>query len=124
MINQVDLDQARSRRYFLVVIPTEAVGEAVNRYDLAERAARRSGRVADALDEVEAARLLFGRCFQAYPAHDFLRVGQKGEHGGGWGRDLGLAPDDKRFVHGSILAFAEDGILSPNPQSPNLTDSP
>src|SRR5258708_36634320 len=39
-VDQVDLDQARSRRHLLIPVPTEAVGESVDRHDLAERSAR------------------------------------------------------------------------------------
>src|SRR6516162_7352611 len=41
-VDQVDLDQARSRRHLLIPIPTEAVGESVDRNDLAERSACRT----------------------------------------------------------------------------------
>jgi len=39
-----------------------------------------------------------GRGLGAHPVDDFLRIGQEGEDRGGRGRDLGLAPDDKRFI--------------------------
>jgi hypothetical protein len=39
-LDQVDLDQARSRGHSVVTLPAEAIGEAVDRHDLAERAAR------------------------------------------------------------------------------------
>ena len=45
-LGKINLDQARVRRHFLAGLPTEAVGEAVNRHDFAERAARDTGRVA------------------------------------------------------------------------------
>ena len=40
LFEQIDLDQARSRRNGLVALPAEAVGEPVDRHDLAEGAAR------------------------------------------------------------------------------------
>ena len=39
-VDKIDLDQARSRWHLLPSLPTEAVGEAVDRHDLAEYAAR------------------------------------------------------------------------------------
>src|SRR5260221_3225664 len=36
-VDQVDLDQARSRRHLLIPFPPEAVGETVDRHDHAER---------------------------------------------------------------------------------------
>src|SRR5262245_33930265 len=39
-VDQVDLDQARCRWHLLIPVPTKAVGEPVDRYDLAERSAR------------------------------------------------------------------------------------
>src|SRR6202035_6082623 len=35
-----------------------------------------------------------------------FRIGQEGEHGGGRGCDLGLAPDHERFSHRSLLVAA------------------
>src|ERR1700730_16717892 len=49
-VYQVDLDQARSRRHLLIPVPTEAVGESVDRHDLAERSARHAVAVADTFD--------------------------------------------------------------------------
>src|SRR5262245_64065940 len=42
-LDQIDLDQARSRRHLLATLPTEGVDEAVDRHDLSERAARNPG---------------------------------------------------------------------------------
>ena len=39
LLDEVDLDQARSRRNGLIALPAEAVGEPVDRHDLAEGAA-------------------------------------------------------------------------------------
>jgi len=35
----------------------------------------------------------------AHPAEDLLGIGQEGEDGRWRGSDLGLPPDDKRFIH-------------------------
>src|SRR5271169_5271465 len=69
LLDQVDLDETRSRRDLLPPLPTEAVGEPMDRHDFAERTARRAGRVAaDAFDEVESARMRLGRRLGANPA--------------------------------------------------------
>ena len=47
LVDEVDLDEARSRGYLFTALPTEAVGEAVHRHDLAKGAA--GGAVADAV---------------------------------------------------------------------------
>ena len=72
----------------------------MDRNDLAELPARgAAGPPGDVLDEIESARMGLGRRLGAHPAQDLLRIGQEGEDGGGRGRDLGLAPDDKQFIH-------------------------
>ena len=55
LLEQVDLDQARPRRHLLAIVPTEAVGQAMYRHHLAERAAGAAG--AGDIDQVEPARL-------------------------------------------------------------------
>src|SRR5262245_64031200 len=45
-LDQIDLDQARSRRHLLATLPTEGVDETVDRHDLSKRAARNPGVVA------------------------------------------------------------------------------
>jgi hypothetical protein len=50
LFDQIDFDQARSRRHLLVDLPAKTVGEAVHRYDLAECATRRGP--ANAFQEV------------------------------------------------------------------------
>src|SRR5262249_30823045 len=97
--DQIDLDQARSRRHLLATLPTESVDETVDRHDLSERATRNPGVVAaDAFEEVKSARVCFGRRLAAHPADDLFRVGQEGENRSGRRGDMGLAPDD-RAVH-------------------------
>ena len=53
-LDQIDLDQARSRRHlsasFPASLPAETVGEAMDRHDLPERTARRVGAATDAFD--------------------------------------------------------------------------
>src|SRR5262249_44394874 len=65
-VDKIDLDQARAGRHFLAALPAEAVGQAVNRDDLPKGAPRRVA-LADALDEVEPARLRLGRRLRAHP---------------------------------------------------------
>jgi hypothetical protein len=97
---KIDLDQARPRRHFLVSLPTEAVGETVDRHDLAERAARHTAAIAaDAFEEIEPTRMRLGRRRGAHPAQDLFRIGQEGENGRGWSCDLDLALDYERFGH-------------------------
>src|SRR5262249_1682249 len=56
-LDQIDLDQARSRRHLLASLPTEGVDETVDRHDLSKRAARNPGVVAaEAFKEVKSAR--------------------------------------------------------------------
>src|SRR5215467_1505313 len=70
--DQIDLDQTRSRRHLLATLPTEGVGETVDRHDLPERAARHTGVVAaDAFEEIEPARIRLGCCLGAHPAMIF-----------------------------------------------------
>src|SRR5271170_4449960 len=103
-VEEVNLDQARPRRHRVVSLPTKAIGEAMDRNDLAELPARSAaGPAADVLDQVESAWMDLGGRLGAHPAHDFLRIGQEGEDCGGRGGDLGLAPDDERFIHWVLL---------------------
>ena len=103
-VDQVDLHQARARRHILVPLPAETIGEAMDRNDLAELPSRgAAGPPCDVLDEIEPARMGVGVGFGAHPAQDLLRIGQKGEDGGGRSRDLGLAPDHERFIHWTLL---------------------
>src|SRR5271156_3582985 len=102
-VDQVDLDEARSWRYGLAPLPTEAVGEPMHRDDLAELPARHVRAVADAFDEIEPAGVRLGRHLSAHPAQDLFGIGQKGEDGGGWGRDMDLTPDRERFGHQGLL---------------------
>ena len=68
LVDQVDLDEARSWRNRFIPLPTEAIGEPMDRHDFAERPARCAGRVAaDASDRMR----LCGR-FGAHPAQDFF----------------------------------------------------
>src|SRR5262245_53784318 len=106
-LDQIDLDQARSRRHLLAPLPTEGVDETVDRHDLSERAARNPGMVgADPFEEVKPARMCFGRRLAAHPADDLFRVGQEGENRSRRGGDLGLASDDERFIHRCLLRRA------------------
>ena len=60
-LEKIDLDEARARRDLIAPIPTEAVGEAMDRHDLLEGAARRARRVAaDPFDEIKSARVRLG----------------------------------------------------------------
>src|SRR5579862_5928157 len=72
-VDEIDLDQARSRRDFFASLPAEAVREAVDRHDLPERSARRAVAAADAFDEIEPARMRLGGRLRAHPAHDLFR---------------------------------------------------
>ena len=68
LVDQVDLDEVRSWRNRFIPLPTEAIGEPMDRHDFAERPARCAGRVAaDASDRMR----LCGR-FGAHPAQDFF----------------------------------------------------
>ena len=108
-VDQVDLDQARSRRHLVVAVPAETVGQAMHRHDLAERAAGDVCRCADAFERDRARRDGLGRRLGSHPAQDFLRIGQKGENGGRRGRDLGLASDHECIGHRLIsLSSAQD----------------
>ena len=100
-VDQVDLDQARPGRHLFITFPTEAVGEPVDRHDLAERSARHAA--TDALEEIESAGMHLGLRLGAHPAQDLLGIGQEGKDGGGRGCDMGLTPDHKRFSHRSLL---------------------
>src|SRR5450631_2070083 len=97
MIDQVDLDQARPRRHLLVVVPSEAVGEAVDRNDLGKLAA--GDVLAGDVDEVKPAGMRFQRRLRAHPAQDFLRIGEESEHGRRRRSYLNLASDYERFNH-------------------------
>src|SRR3546814_5817310 len=55
LLDQVDLDEAGTRRHHLAAVPAEAVGQAVHRHHLAEGAAREAG--AGDIDEIEPAGL-------------------------------------------------------------------
>src|SRR5271156_3588692 len=84
----------------LAALPTEGVGEPVDRHDLPERAARNPRVVAaDAFEKVKSARMCFGRCLRAHPADDLFRVSQEGENRGWRGGDLGFAAHDKGLLH-------------------------
>ena len=76
-VDQVDLDQARSRRNDLAALPTEALGETMDRHDLAEGAASVAS-PADAFDEVESTRMRLSGRVRAHPAQDLLGIGQEG----------------------------------------------
>src|SRR6516165_5005410 len=60
-LDQIDLDQARSRRHLLATLPAEGVDETVDRHDLSKRATRNPGVAADAFEEVKSARMCFRR---------------------------------------------------------------
>src|SRR5262249_9302160 len=110
-LDQIDLDQARSRRHLFATLPAEGVDETVDRHDLSKRATRNPGVAADAFEEVKSARMCFGRRLAAHPADDLFRVGQEGENRGGRGGDLGLASHEERFIHRCLLGRA--GTTSP-----------
>src|SRR6202011_5434823 len=116
-VDQVDLDQARSRRHLFIPVPTEAVGEAVDRHDLAERSARHAA--ADTFDKIEPARMRLGLYLGAHPAQDLFGIGQEGEDGGGRGCDMGLTLDHERFSHRSLLAAAR--MAAPEPVLARIT---
>src|SRR5271170_63712 len=84
-VDQVDLDEARSWRDLRVPLPTEAIGEPMDRHDLAELAAGDAAVAADIFDEIESARMRLGPRFSANPAQDFFGIGQECEDGGGRG---------------------------------------
>src|SRR6516162_1927649 len=99
LLDQIDLDQARSRRHHLAAFIAEAVDQAVHRHDLAERAARNAS--AGDIDEIEPAGLRLDLRLGSHPAQDLLRIGQKCEHHGGRRRDVLLAADDEGLLHQS-----------------------
>src|SRR5215468_146156 len=66
LVDQVDLDQARSWRHLRIPVPTKAVGESMDRHDLAERAARHAA--ADTFEKIEAAPMHLGLRLGAHPA--------------------------------------------------------
>src|SRR6202011_502995 len=105
-VDKIDFDQARPRRHLFASLPTEAVGETVDRHDLPERSARHSGAVADAFDQIEPARMRLSRRLGAHPAHDIFRIGQEREDRGRRSRDLNLASDHERFSHQCLLALS------------------
>src|SRR5208282_4777169 len=112
--DQVDLDQARPRRYHLAAVPAEAVGQAVHRYHLAKGAASETS--AGDIDEIEPPRLRLDLRLRFHPAQNLLWIGQEGEHRGGRRRDARLAVDDEGLLHRSLLRLlrpappeAEDG---------------
>src|SRR6202044_1337452 len=79
-VDEVDLDQPRPRRRRVVPLPTEAIGEAMDRNDLAELSASgAAGPSANVLDEIEPARMDLSLRFGPHPAQDLLRIGQEGE---------------------------------------------
>jgi hypothetical protein len=102
-LDQIDLDQTRSRRHLVAPVPTEAIGEAVDWHDFPERAARHIGGIADAFDEIEPARMGLGRRLRTHPAHDLFRIGQVGENGRRRGCDMGLTSNHERFSHRRLL---------------------
>src|SRR5271165_1920789 len=76
----------------------------MDRHDFAERAARHASRLpTDTFDEIESARMRLGLRLGAHPAQNLVGIGQEGEDGGGRCRDMGLAPDDERSGHRSLL---------------------
>jgi hypothetical protein len=97
----------------------------MHRHDLAEGAARHIAILADALDQIKAARLWLGRGFGAQPAQDLLRIGQIGENRGRRGRDLGLAPDDECFGHQFIPGSTQEmAAARPTVKAPVIEDRP
>src|SRR6516165_5340736 len=72
VVDQVDLDEARSRRHLLIPVPAEAIGEPMHRHDLAEGSTCDTCAVADTLDQVESTRMRLGRDLLAHPAQDLL----------------------------------------------------
>src|SRR3954454_16400467 len=98
LVDQVDLDQARARRYvFFALVPAKTVGEAVHRNNLGEAA---TGDVLSGdVEEVKPAGMRFHCRLGAHPAQDFLRIGEKREHGRRRCGDLDLASDHERFIH-------------------------
>src|SRR6516162_5392943 len=56
-LDQIDFDQARSRRHLLATLPAEGVDETVDRHDLSKRATCNPGVAADAFEEVKSARI-------------------------------------------------------------------
>src|ERR1700733_1697599 len=82
-VDEIDLDQARARGDRLVPLPAKAIGEAMDRDDLAELPARgAAGPAGDVLYEVEPARMGVRVRLGAHPAQDLLWIGQEGEDGG------------------------------------------
>jgi hypothetical protein len=106
-VKEVDLNQARTRGDRVVSLPAEAVGEAMDRNDLAELpTGRAAGPPANVLDQIEAAGMDLGLRLGAHPAQDLVGIGQEGEDGRGRSRNLSLAPDNERLVHLSLLIGA------------------
>ena len=98
-VEQVDLDEARPRRHLVVPLPAEAVGEPMNRHDLAKGPARHAPPFADAFHEIKTVGMGLGLRLGAQPTDDLFGIGKEGEDGGGGCSDLNLAPDDKRLGH-------------------------
>ena len=77
-VDKIDLDQARSRRHLFISLPAEALGETVDRHDLAERAARHTGALAAAaFEKIKPARMRLGRRLGTHPAQDLFRIRRK-----------------------------------------------
>jgi hypothetical protein len=96
-VDQIDLDQTRAGRHFLLSFPAEAISEAMNGNDLGEVPTRRV--LAADIDEIDAAGMGFGRR-RPEPAQDLVGVGEEGEDRRGRCRDLDLAPKHQLFSHG------------------------
>src|SRR5271169_2858653 len=101
LLDQVDLDQARPRRYLLAAVPAEAVGQAVHRHHLAERAAGEAS--PGDIDEIEPAGLRVDLRLRSHPAQDLLWIGEEGEQRGGRRRYVRLTMDDEGLLHWSLL---------------------
>src|SRR5215510_14604245 len=96
-LDQIDLDQARSRRHLFATLPAEGVDETVDRHDLSKRATRNPGVAADAFEEVKSARMGFGRRPARYGFRLPDRPGKDRQLDGRRGSRVG-----QRAVHSSM----------------------
>src|SRR5437762_1907740 len=101
LVDQIDLDQARSGWHLFASLPAKAISEAVDWNDLGEPPARDV--LAADIDEIETTGMGIHRRLGAHPAHDLFRIGQEREDGGRRCRDLNLTPDHQRLSHRKLL---------------------
>src|SRR5438270_35245 len=103
LLDQIDFDQARPRRHILAAVPAKAVGQAVHRHDLAERAAGEA-RPGD-IDEIKPAGLRLDLRLRPHPTQDFFGIGQQRENRSKRRGDVRLAADGQRILHRSSAGW-------------------